>query len=64
MNQPSTATTPPLLLNAAQVAELLGITAWSVRNLHRCDLLPGVIVLRKLRFRRTDIEMYVERLVS
>ena len=52
----------PLLLTAAQVGELLGLSGDGVRYLHRVRKLPGVIVNRKLRFSRKAVEGFVRRL--
>lgn len=58
----SPAETETLLLTDAQVGELLNVPPVTVRNLHRFHELRGVVVARKLRWRRADVEKFVAEL--
>jgi excisionase family DNA binding protein len=52
----------PLVLDAEAVAALLAVRADTVKNLHRIGHLPGVLIGRHLRWRRRDVEQYVDSL--
>ncbi|MBN2024397.1 MAG: hypothetical protein JW809_16570 [Pirellulales bacterium] len=52
----------PLLLDAEAVGRLLSVSARAVKTLHRVGQLRGVVVARKLRWRRPDVEAFVRRL--
>jgi predicted DNA-binding transcriptional regulator AlpA len=55
----------PLTLNAAEVGELLGYKAETVRDLSRADRIPGPIDAslgpKLWRWSRREVELYVER---
>ena len=51
-----------LLLSDVEAGFLLGVTPGTIRDLHRVKVLPGVMCGRHLRWKRTDIEHYVEEL--
>ncbi len=60
-----TATQPPLtpeLLKVGQVAELLGVSAMTVWNLAKRGDLTPVRFLRCTRWRRADVERYIDGL--
>lgn len=49
------------LLTIPEVAELLKVSAWTVRRLQRQRKIPFVKVGRSVRFRRSDLAAYLER---
>ena len=53
----------PLVLTRPQVAALLQVSEESIKNLHRSEQLIGVKCGAHLRWRRPDIEAYIEGLL-
>jgi excisionase family DNA binding protein len=51
----------PGLLTISEVAELLNLSASTVRRLQRQRKIPFVKVGRSIRFARSDLAMYLER---
>jgi len=62
MSESNTTQSTPLLLDVDQAAELLGVPSTTMSNLHRCGELKGHVVGKHLRWRRRDIERFVDRL--
>ena len=50
----------PLVLTASQVGELLQVSKDCVLNLHRCRQLTAIKVGRSLRFRRVDVQKFID----
>lgn len=49
------------LLTISEVAELLKISAWTVRRLQRQRKIPFVKIGGSVRFKRSDLTAYLER---
>jgi len=47
------------ILDAGQVAGLLGLTCHAIKHLHRTHALRGFCIARKLRFRLSAVERYI-----
>lgn len=54
----------PRLYTDQEVADRLGVSRWTVRNLHRAGRMRGVVVARKLRFSAGAVERYLAELES
>ncbi|HZD23282.1 MAG TPA: helix-turn-helix domain-containing protein [Acidimicrobiia bacterium] len=53
---------PPRLLSAQEVADYLGVPITTIYNWrHRSQGPPGLRVGRHLRYRRRDVEAWIER---
>ena len=61
INMPTDSTQPAVLLTVADVAELLKISASSVRRLQSDRKIPFVKVRGSVRFVREDIVSYIAR---
>ncbi len=50
----------PRLLSADAVAEIVGLTAWGVKHLHRAHKLRGRVQGGRLYWHSADVTAYVE----
>lgn len=51
----------PVLVSTAEAARMLATSTTTLRRLHHAGEIPAVRIGGLLKFRRTDIETYVER---